>query len=120
MKTRTIKTSLATAALLLTASLPMAAQDKPALKSTPAPASKGMARTAPVRAKGKLKPVDINSATKEEISFMLGIDAALAAKIVAGRPYPTKARLLTNKIVSAEVYVVIKDRVIAKQSNPVR
>ena len=120
MKAQTIKASLAIAALLLTTSLPMAAQDKPAAKSKPAPASPGMTRTAPVRTKGKLKPVDINSAPKEEISFMLGIDVALAAKIVAGRPYPTKARLLTNKIVSAEVYAAIKDKVIAKQSNPVR
>lgn len=116
MKTQTIKTSLAAAVLFLTARLPMAAQDNPAAKSAPAPAAKGMARTAPVKAKGKLKPVDINSAAKEEISFMLGIDVALAAKIVAGRPYPTKARLLTNQIVSAEVYAAIKDKVVAKQS----
>ena len=68
------------------------------------------------RTKGKLKPVDINSATKEEISFMLGIDVGLAAKIVAGRPYLTKARLLTQNIVPAEVYTAIKDKVVAKQS----
>ena len=61
------------------------------------------------------KPVDINSATKEEISFMLGIDVSLAAKIVAGRPYPTKARLLTNNVVTADVYAAIKDRVVARQ-----
>ena len=68
------------------------------------------------RTKGKLKPVDINSATKEEISFMLGIDVGLASKIVAGRPYPTKARLVTQNIVSAEVYASIKDKVVARQS----
>jgi len=71
---------------------------------------------AEARTKGKLKPVDINSATKEEISFMLGIDVALAAKIVAGRPYPTKARLLTQNIVTAQVYASIKDKVVAKQA----
>ena len=68
------------------------------------------------RTKGKLKPVDINSATKEEISFMLGIDVGLAAKIVAGRPYLTKACLVTQNIVSAEVYASIKDKVVARQS----
>lgn len=65
--------------------------------------------------KGKLKPVDINNATKEEISFMLKIDVSVAAKIVAGRPYQTKARLLTNNVVSVETYNAIKDRIVAQQ-----
>ncbi|MDP1831661.1 MAG: helix-hairpin-helix domain-containing protein [Geothrix sp.] len=102
--------------LCATQSLPAQEPPKPRAKS-PAAAAKA---PAPPRTKGKLKPVDINSATKEEISFMLGLDVALAARIVAGRPYPTKARLLTNKVVSAEVYASIKDRVIAKQRSTPR
>ena len=112
--------TLLSAALLLVAGFPLAAQDKPAIKAAPAPAGKAPAKAAPARTKGKLKPVDINSATKNEIAFMLAIPEDLAAKIVAGRPYPTKARLLTNKIVTPEIYAAIKDKVIARQSAPVR
>jgi DNA uptake protein ComE-like DNA-binding protein len=115
MRIWTSKTLLS-AALLLAAGFPLAAQDKPAAKPAPGPAAKA----APARTKGKLKPVDINSATKNEIAFMLAIPEDLAAKIVAGRPYPTKARLLTNKIVTAEVYAAIKDKVVARQTAPVR
>ncbi len=88
----------------------------PKAKRAEKPASvKGVPEAALPRTKGKLKPVDINHATKEEISFMLGIDVSIAAKIVAGRPYLTKANLLTNKVVSKEVYASIKSRVVAKQ-----
>ncbi len=80
-----------------------------------APKATAKPEAARPRTKGKLKPVDLNSATKEQISFMLGIDVGIAAKIVAGRPYLTKAKLLTDKIVSADVYASIKDRVYAKQ-----
>jgi DNA uptake protein ComE-like DNA-binding protein len=113
MQVRFLHPALGALALILSANLSLAAQAPSKPKPAAEPVAKGKA-VAP-RTKGKLKPVDINSATKEEIGFMLGIDVALAAKIVAGRPYPTKARLLTNKIVSPEVYAAIKDKVIAKQ-----
>jgi DNA uptake protein ComE-like DNA-binding protein len=106
MKMPSPRTALGTLALLMGGTLLLQAQA--AAKPKP-PAME-------TRSKGKLKPVDINSATKEEISFMLGIDVGLAAKIVAGRPYLTKARLVTQNIVSAEVYASIKDKVVAKQS----
>ncbi|WP_257306838.1 ComEA family DNA-binding protein [Geothrix campi] len=112
MTIRLIRTSLAAGMLLLTAGLPVTAQGSPAMK--------GKAPATNARAKGKLKPVDINSATRNELGFMLGIPEELAAKIVAGRPYRSKAHLLTRNIVSAEVYAKIKDRVVAKQSGPVR
>jgi len=109
------------AALLVAAGVctPLAAQDAaPAKKAEPAPKAKKLASAAQPRPKSNLKPVDINHATKEEISFMLKIDVAVAAKIVAGRPYLTKARLLTHNIVSPGVYNAIKDRVVANQIKP--
>jgi DNA uptake protein ComE-like DNA-binding protein len=104
------------AALLLLGAPPLRAEDKPTPNkgaATRVPAVQ--APQSPARAKGKLKPVDINSATKNELGFMLGIPEDLAAKIVAGRPYRSKAHLLTRHIVSAEVYAKIKGKVIAKQ-----
>lgn len=98
---------------------PQAATAIPAAKSSvPKAKAKGKSAANPPQAKGKLKPVDINSATKEELSFMLGIDVGLAAKIVAGRPYPTKARLVTNNIVSQATYETIKGRIVANQGKP--
>lgn len=116
MNTRTLRSLLVAATLLLSAGLPLGAEDKPAPKTPaakPAPAPVANART-----KGKLKPVDINHATRNEIAFMLGIPADLAEKIIAGRPYKTKAHLLTHNIVTAEVYAAIKDKVVARQSPP--
>lgn len=109
---------------LLAAAIPLAAQGeaKPKAPAKPAPktAPKTQPKVAPARLKGKLKPVDLNSATKNEIAFMLAIPEDLAAKIVAGRPYRTKAKLLTKKIVTAEVYAAIKDKVVAVQTGPIR
>lgn len=114
-----LRALFAVLALVGSACLAMAAEDAPKAKPAPvkpAPAAKNQPPLMLPRTKGKLKPVDINSATKEEISFMLGIDVGLAAKIVAGRPYLTKTRLVTEKIVSDQVYASIKDRVVARQS----
>jgi DNA uptake protein ComE-like DNA-binding protein len=116
MTTRILRLHLAIAMLLLSLGLPLAADDQPAPKGK-APKA---AATPAAKAKGKLKPVDLNSATKNELAFMLEIPEELAAKIVAGRPYRTKAHLYTRNIVSAEVYARIKGRVIAVQPKPVR
>ncbi|BDU68211.1 hypothetical protein GETHOR_03120 [Geothrix oryzae] len=118
MTIRTLRTCLAVAMLLLTAAAPLAAEDQPAAKGKAARAPKAPA--AGLRTKGKLKPVDINGAAKNELSFMLGIPEELAAKIIAGRPYHSKAHLLTRNIVSPEVYARIKDKVVAKQSGAIR
>lgn len=118
MTIRTLRTCLAAALLLLTATAPLAAEDQLAAKGKTARAPK--APVAGPRTKGKLKPVDINGAAKNELSFMLGIPDELAAKIIAGRPYRSKAHLLTRNIVSPEVYAQIKGKVVAKQSGTIR
>lgn len=104
------------AALCVCLGLPLSAQDastpKSGTKAKPKPAvNKGSAPAPSTRTKGKLKPVALNSATKNEIGFMLKIDSALAAKIVAGRPYHTKAELVTKGIISMEQYKTLKDKV---------
>ncbi len=62
-----------------------------------------------------IKAVDINSASKAELKTLPGIDDALAEKIIAGRPYPSKGFLVSRKIIPEGHYIQIKKQIIAMQ-----
>jgi DNA uptake protein ComE-like DNA-binding protein len=76
------------------------------------------------RAKAKAKPavdqVDLNRASKDELKKLPGITDALADKIIAGRPYLTKSRLVTQKVVPEGIYMGIKDKVMAGYVAPAK
>lgn len=61
------------------------------------------------------KLVDINHASKAELKSLQGVDEVLATKIIAGRPYLSKANLVTENIISAGLYTVLKQQIIARQ-----
>ncbi len=120
MKRNTITSALVAAALLLSVGLSLAAEgehwrtgETKTIDKAKTPEKNGRATGAKSAAKVKL--VDINSAGKTELKTLPGVGDAEADKIIAGRPYLSKANLTTRNIVSREVYESLKARVIARQ-----
>ena len=62
-------------------------------------------------------PVDINSASRQELKKLPGIGDAEADRIVAGRPWLSKAHLQTRGIVSPLVYQGLRELVVARQKD---
>jgi len=114
MDLRIIKVTLTTVTLLLAASLSFAYEEnaKQPAEGKPAKSAKKSANSKKV---SNVSLVDINSASKEALKKLPGITDAYADKIIAGRPYPTKARIQTANILPAEVYAGISQKIIAKQ-----
>ncbi|HZT51404.1 MAG TPA: helix-hairpin-helix domain-containing protein [Stellaceae bacterium] len=61
-------------------------------------------------------PIDINSASAQELDALPGIGPARAQAIVANRPYRSKDELAQRKILPQNVYNQIKDRIVARQA----
>ena len=114
MKIKQLCTALV---LALAGAATFAATALPEDEIAPRPISK----TAKMKAAKKVKKVDmsklvdINSASATELKKLTGIGDAEAAKIIAGRPYATKAWLVGKNILPEEKFVAIRSQIIAKQ-----
>jgi competence protein ComEA len=59
--------------------------------------------------------VDINSASKADLSALPGIGDVYSQKIIDGRPYKTKTDLANRKIIPQATYTKIRALIIANQ-----
>jgi len=112
MQRRAIPLVLYAAIVLLGSGPSSAAEKAKAAAAPPASQAQASAPTAPV------KPVDINSASRAELKTLPGIGDAEATRIIAARPYPSKAKLVADKVLSVEAYDALKGRIIAIQPEP--
>lgn len=55
------------------------------------------------------KPLDLNKATREDLTGLPGIDARRADRIIAERPYTDKYQVVTRGALSNEQYEKIQD-----------
>jgi DNA uptake protein ComE-like DNA-binding protein len=118
MKTSLLKTIFASG-LLLTTSLAIAQASEavpPAKKSVHSKAAPRRAKA--VKAKPAAGEVDINRASKDDLKKLPGITDALADKIIAHRPYLSKAAVVD--VVSMGIYQGIRDKIVAGYQSPAK
>jgi DNA uptake protein ComE-like DNA-binding protein len=82
---------------------------------TKAPA-KSEAKKDDKAAEKKKGPIDINTATADELQTIPGIGDAYSKKIIDNRPYARKDEIVKKAGVPQATYDKIKDQIIAKQA----
>ena len=58
-------------------------------------------------------PVDINTATVDQLKAVPGIGDVYASKIIASRPYASKSQLVSKGVMSQGVYNKVKSHLVA-------
>jgi competence protein ComEA len=61
------------------------------------------------------KPLNLNTATREQLSSLPSVTGAEADAVIAGRPYDDPGQLVTRRILTKSKYDKIADRLTAKK-----
>ncbi len=80
----------------------------------------GLALAGPALGAKPAPAVDLNHAGVQQLRTLPGVDAELARKIVAGRPYRSKAELVEKGVLTQGAYVALKHRAIVVPDLPAR
>ena len=94
---------------------PLAAQTQPAPAQGPA-AVHHAKEAAKEAAKDAPKPIDLNHASREELLKLPGVTPRIVDRILARRPFLTKSKLASEKVIPLMVYAGIKDRVFVQST----
>jgi DNA uptake protein ComE-like DNA-binding protein len=100
-------------------------------QSAPAPPAKSETKPAPAAPSAapekkaeqkatKAAPLDLNTASEDDLKALPGIGETYSKKIVENRPYARKDDLVKKKVLSQATYDKIKDQVVAKQAGPAK
>ena len=60
------------------------------------------------------QPLDVNSASKEQLQSLPGMSTEGAERIIESRPYGSASELVSRRVISQQEYDKIKDQVTAK------
>ncbi|MFZ6758879.1 ComEA family DNA-binding protein [Undibacterium sp. Ji50W] len=101
--------------ILLATTLVFLTQSGAYAKDDAKKASASASASSSASASAKVELMDLNSASKKELSSLPKIGDVRSDAIIKGRPYKGKDELLSKKIIPEDVYNGIKDLVIAKQ-----
>lgn len=111
---RPFRRSVALATLLIASAGFLHAQGQPVAPSKTtqnSTASKAAAKAS--AATPAVEPMDINTASADQLKTIPGIGDAYAKRIVDGRPYTAKNQLATKGILPQGVYDKVKDQIVA-------
>ena len=125
------KTSLIASALLACAGAALsavpAAASAPAATQAAVPAhsaasvvTKKAKAAKPAKPPKAAKLIDINSASRTELKTLATLSDEQIDKLIATRPFLTKADLVTSNVVPAGIYMQIKRKIVAKQTLPLK
>lgn len=75
----------------------------PAMPATPATPAKPATKTE-AKPKTTVVKYDLNTASKDQLMKLTGVDSATADKIIAARPYKSKKDLVSKKVLTQAEY----------------